>query len=212
MKIVVFGGSGPTGKLIVEKALEADMSVRVLARTPSKLTLTHPKLEVVQGDALNASNVAAAVAGMDAVVTTLGVPYTFKAVTLYSEATALMLDAMKSASVRRFVGVTSGGTHPGHDPNTPWFFEYLLKPLIGRTLYADMRRMEALVMGSSDIDWTILRPSRLVDRPASGRVRVECGQYTLPKGDEVSREDLAAVIVQTLTDDDFISKAAAVTD
>lgn len=209
MKIVVFGGTGPTGRHVVEQALEQGMAVRVVARTPAKLTIRHPALEVVPGDALVAEDVARAVAGMDAVVTTLGVPYTFSPVTLYSVATGHILAGMQAAGVRRLVGVTSGGTHPGRDPNTPWFFELLLKPIIGRTLYADMRRMEALIM-ASETDWSILRPSRLLDAPPPGPVRLARDAYTLPGGNELSRADLAKAILETLGDDSMIGCAAAI--
>ncbi|MCB9780932.1 MAG: SDR family oxidoreductase [Alphaproteobacteria bacterium] len=211
MHVVIFGGTGPTGRLAVEQALAAGHHVRVLARTPSKLAMEHERLEVVAGDALSAEDIARAIAGQDAVVTTLGVPYTFSEVTLYSTATEHILAGMRAAGVRRLVGVTSGGTLPGRDPNTPWFFQYLLKPIIGRTLYADMRRMEALIM-ASDTDWTILRPSRLMDRPSSGAVRVVPDAYTLPGGDEVSRVDLAATIVAELGEGAHVGKGVAVAD
>lgn len=133
MKVVVFGGTGPTGALVVQQALLAGCSVRLLARTPEKVTLRDPNLTVVAGDALSPEHVTRAVAGMDAVVCTLGVPYTWKEVCIYSEAARLMVDAMATSGVRRLIAVTSGGTHPGHDPNTAWFFEILLKPSIGRT-------------------------------------------------------------------------------
>ena len=211
MKIIVFGGTGPTGQHVVEQALEAGLTVRVLARTPSKCTLKHERLEVMAGDALNSADVTKAIEGCDAVVTTLGVPYTFRPITLYSVATAHILAGMATTGVRRLVAVTSGGTHPGRDPNTPWFFEYVLKTTIGRTLYDDMRRMEALIQ-AADVDWTILRPSRLLDRPSSGQMRVIPDVYTVKGGNELARVDLASAIVAQLGDEALIKRAVVVTD
>ncbi|MCB9760126.1 MAG: SDR family oxidoreductase [Alphaproteobacteria bacterium] len=211
MKLVVFGGTGPTGKRVVEKALAEGMQVRVLARSPEKVTHRPSGLEVMAGDALQPEDVAQAILGQDAVVTTLGVPYTFKPVTVYSVGIRNILDGMQQAGVRRLVAVTSGGTHPGRDPNNPFFFEFILKPIVGRTLYADMRRMEALLF-ASEVDWTLLRPPRLLDKPATGRVRVAPDVYTLPDGGTVSRADLADVIVQQLQSTELIRKAAVVAD
>lgn len=209
MKVVVFGGTGPTGQLVVQQALEAGLQVRVLARTPEKVQERPPGLEVLQGDALSADDVARAIEGQDAVVTSLGVPYTFKPVMVYSEGTRNILAGMRQHGVRRLIGVTSGGTHPGWDANNPLFFELLLKPIVGRTLYADMRRMEALIL-ETDLDWTVLRPSRLLDTPGTGRPRVQAGAFTLPKGGTVSRADLAAVIVRELQAPTLLREAAAV--
>ena len=209
MRVVVFGGTGPTGRLVVQQALAEGLRVRVLARSPEKLAERPEGLEVVQGDALRADDVSAAVEGQDAVVCTLGVPYTFRPVRLYSEATTHLLAAMGQHGVRRLVAVTSGGTYPGRDPINPWFFEWVLKPTIGRTLYADMRRMEDMIT-ASDLDWTVLRPSRLLDTEASGAVRVQAGVHALPGGDTVSRADLASVIVAQLVDPTLVRQAAAV--
>lgn len=210
MKVVVFGGTGPTGKLVVERALAARMQVRVLARSPEKVAERPNGLEVMQGDALQPEDVVRAVEGQEAVVTSLGVPYTFKPVRIYSSGARNILEAMERHGVRRLVAVTSGGTHPGRDPNNPLFFEYFLKPFIGRTLYEDMRRMEAMIF-ESGLDWTLLRPPRLLDKPATGQVRVAPDEYTIAGGSIISRADLAAFIVEQLENPTLIRKAAAVT-
>ena len=49
--LVVLGAAGRTGRLLVEHALAAGHSVTALVRSPEKLTLRHPKLRVVVGDA-----------------------------------------------------------------------------------------------------------------------------------------------------------------
>ena len=210
MKVVVFGGTGPTGRLIIQEAIDAGMHVRVVARTPEKVTERPDGLEVMQGDALDASDVARAIEGQDAVVSALGVPYTFKPITIYSVAAGHILAAMMEHGVRRFVAVSSGGTHPGRDPNTPFFFEWILKPIFGRTLYADMRRMEAL-LEDSDVDWTVLRPAQLVDTPG-GNARVEPDAYTIPGATTTSRADLAGVIVEQLQAPTLVRRGAAVAE
>jgi nucleoside-diphosphate-sugar epimerase len=48
---------------------------------------------------------------------------------------------------------------------------------------------------SRDLDWTILRPSRLTDAPATGRVRLAAPP--VPPG-SISRADVAAVIAALL--------------
>lgn len=210
MKVVVFGATGPTGLLIVEKALARGHEVTAFVRTPPKLTIAHDRLSVCRGDVYDAESVARGVEGKEAAICTVGVPYTFKPVTVYSAASSHILDAMQKHGVRRFIGITSGGTHPGRDPLNPFFFERILKPLF-HTLYDDMREMERIVM-ASDRDWTILRPPRLLDKPATGDVRIGVDDYALPKGSTISRADLADMVVQQLTSTDLVGHAAAVCD
>lgn len=210
MNIVVFGATGPTGLLIIEKALAEGHRVTAFVRTPAKLTIADERLSTCRGDVYDADSVARAVENTEAVICTVGVPYTFKPVTVYSAASRHIVDAMGIHGVRRFVGITSGGTHPGRDPMNPFFFERILKPLF-HTLYDDMREMERIVM-ETDLDWTILRPPRLLDNPPTGRVRIGVDEYALPKGSTVSRADLAEVAVRQLTSCELIGRAAAVAD
>lgn len=108
--VTVLGGTGPTGQLIVADALERGHRVTVLARSPDKLAMRHERLTIVKGDVFDASAVAGVVQGQDAVVSSLGVPYTFKPVTIYSSGATNIIAAMRAAGTRRFVAITSGGT------------------------------------------------------------------------------------------------------
>jgi putative NADH-flavin reductase len=86
------------------------------------------------------------------------------------------------------------------------------KPLFRRTVLrevcTDMRRTEALVHESS-LDWTIVRPPRLLDRPASGRYRVEF-ERNVRRGVTISRADLAIAILELLDRRDTIHRHAFV--
>jgi putative NADH-flavin reductase len=206
--LAVFGGTGPTGRLIVADALERGHSVTVLARSPGKLAMRHERLTIAKGDVFDASAVADVVRGRDAVISSLGVPYTFKPVTIYSTGATNIITAMRATGVRRFVTITSGGTHPGRAPENPFFFERVLKPLF-HTLYDDMRRMEVLVE-ESGLDWTVLRPARLTNTPRSGGVRVAPGKYSLPGFGTTTRRDLARVTLDALESSELVRLAAAV--
>jgi uncharacterized protein YbjT (DUF2867 family) len=72
MKILVVGATGSVGRLVVEEALECGHSVRALLRTASKASLLAPQTDVVIGDVTLHETLSNAVAGIDAVVFTLG--------------------------------------------------------------------------------------------------------------------------------------------
>jgi len=213
MKIVIFGANGRTGQLLTKQALAEEYAVTAVTRHPETFPLRNARLQVMGGDVFDLFSVERAVAGQDAVLSTLGVPYSFKPITLYSQGTAHIVLAMNHYGVRRLVCVSSSATDPQtryHDTGGGFIFEKILKPIIinsiGRTLYADMQRMETLVM-KSDLDWTIVRPSGLFETPTVTDYQVA---EAFIRGMYTSRADLADCMLHQLTTDQYLHKAVAV--
>ena len=124
-----------------------------------------------------------------------------------------MMQAMHDHGVHRLVCVSSSVTDPetkSHDTGGGFVFEKVLKPfitnVIGKTLYADLLRMEQLMM-ASDLDWTIVRPSGLFETPGVTAYRVGEGflreRFT-------SRADLAACMLEQAGSDQYLRKTLAV--
>jgi len=213
MNVAVFGANGPTGQLLTEQALADGHAVTAVTRHPEAFPLRQERLQVMHGDVFDLASVEQAVAGQDAVLSTLGVPYSRKTITLYSQGTAHIVQAMNHYGVRRLVCVSSSVTDPHHrlnDTQGGFIFEKVLKPffilVVGRTLYADMRRMETLVMNSR-LDWTIVRPSGLFETPAVTHYQM-AEEYI--SGRFTSRADLADCMLQQLANDRYMYKAVAV--
>jgi putative NADH-flavin reductase len=210
MNIAVFGANGPTGRLLTKQALAEGHTVTAVTRHPEAFPLRHERLHVLPGDVFELAAVERAVAGQDAVLSTLGVPFSRKPITVYSRGVGHILDAMDRYGVRRFVCVSSSATDEHLEPQGGIIFGKVLQPLIvgvfGRTVYDDMRRMEALVT-RSDVDWTIVRPSGLFTTPTVTAYRVgdahQPARYT-------SRMDLADCMLRQLTDDRFVRKIVSV--
>lgn len=209
MKVVLFGGTGPTGLLILEKALAAGHEVTVVARTPGKVGSEHERLTVVKGDIFDADSFAEAVSGSDAVISCVGSSSIRPPITIYSQGTRNILNAMEAGGVRRLVAVTSGALKVGRDPNYPLFFELIMKPLFLRHVYDDMRAMEELVM-QSGLDWTLIRPSRLSDEAATEPLREVKGAFSMKGGFWTPRDGLARSVVDKLTDPSSVRQAVAV--
>ncbi len=213
MNIVVFGANGRTGKLLTKQAVAEGHAVTAVTRHPETFPLRNARLQVMRGDVFDLSSVEKAIAGQDAVLSTLGVPYSRKPITLYSQGTAHIVQAMNHYGVRRLVCVSSSATDPQtryHDTGGGFIFEKILKPIIinsiGRTLYADMQRMETLVM-NSDLDWTIVRPSGLFETPTVTDYQVA---EAFIRGRFTSRADLADCMLRQLATDQYLHKAVAV--
>lgn len=210
MNIAIFGANGPTGQILTRQALAAGHAVTAVTRHPETFPIEHACLQVMGGDVFDLTLVEQAVAGHDAVLSTLGVPFGRQPIQVYSQGVANIMQAMEHHGVRRLVCVSSSATVPHLEPKGGFIFEKILQPFIinvvGRTLYEDMRRMETMVM-DSPLDWTIVRPSGLFETPSvtpyqTAEMEIN-GKFT-------SRTDLAACMLQQLTDKRYLRKAVAV--
>ncbi|SMX70790.1 NAD(P)-dependent oxidoreductase [Brevibacterium linens] len=210
MDITVFGASGPTGLLVCEQALAAGHSVRAVSRRREPLPLPrHDDLEQVLADPGTGAGVDAALDGAHAALSALGAAYTRKPIDIYSTGTANIVSGLRERGAgRRLVVVSSGLTYP--PPRTNIIADLILFPLlrkaIGRTLYADMRSMEEYLRTCEDIDWTVMRPGRLINRDRVSHYRLT---PDVLDGGFTSRADLAAAMVAELEEPQHIHRAMA---
>ena len=111
MRILIIGASKGIGLETTRLALAAGYDVCALARSAASINLSDPKLEKVQGDALNQQDVEAALAGVDAIIVTLGIGLgdLFNPVRLFSEATRILITVMKDKGVSRLICITGFG-------------------------------------------------------------------------------------------------------
>lgn len=209
MRTVVFGANGPTGRQIVDRALNAGHQVAAVTRRPGSIP-EWAGLTVVTADVADPDAVDAAVAGSDAVLSALGVPPSRKPITVYSQGAANIIAAMHRHGVKRLIAVSSSVMDPTWRPSGEAFFNNVMDPLvnrrIARTAHDDMRRMEAIVR-AEDLDWTIARPSGLFDHPTVTDYRVA---EDVADGLFTARTDLAASMVAQLVDDRYVRRAMAV--
>jgi putative NADH-flavin reductase len=209
MRLAVFGANGPTGHHLVDQALAAGDRVTAVTRHPDRIP-PRKGLTVVGADVADADAVDAAIAGSDAVLSALGVSYSRKPISVYSQGATNIIAAMHRHGVKRLVVVSSAPLDPAYRASDSLFFTRVMEPLFmrrpGRTTYDDMRRMESLVR-ASDLDWTIIRSCWLFDAAAVTDYRLAensaGGMFT-------ARADLAASMLAQLADDRFVRKMVGV--
>jgi putative NADH-flavin reductase len=103
VKLVVFGANGATGRHLTNFAAREGHQVTAVTRRPDDFPIAHPNVRVAVADAFDRSAVTDAVAGHDAVVSILGVPYTKEPVTVLPKGTENIVAAMAEH------GIDSGG-------------------------------------------------------------------------------------------------------
>ena len=199
MQIVIFGANGTTGRLLTRRVLDAGHSAVAVTRRPDDFPITDPRLTIAGAD-VRRDGLGGIIAGADAVLSTLGVPFTRQPVDTYSVGTRNVVDAMRETGVNRLVVVSSTGAYPApgrrHAPLMLRMFDPIITRTIGKTVYDDIRRMETLVR-ESGLDWTIVRPSGLFDLP---EVTDYVAGETDPVGAFTARIDLADYLVKLAQD------------
>lgn len=195
LRILVIGGTSGTGLEVVKIALARGHNVTAMSRRPERMTLTHENLEARKGDILEVAAVKAAVKNKDAVVNAIGIGPTRGPVTVFSKGIQHLLKVMARLEVKRLVAITGigAGDSRGHGG---FFYDRILQPLALKTIYEDKDRAEELIADST-VDWTIVRPGALTDKPAESRYRV-IEDLTGVTAGSIARADVAHFIVAAL--------------
>ena len=205
MKVLIIGATGTTGQILIREGLAQGHEITALVRNPSALPSADHRLRVVEGNALDASSVEAAVVGQDAVLSALGTRSS-RPTTLFSESTHNLIGAMTKHGVRRLVCITGVGVgdSKGH---VGFLYDRIIRPFVVKNVYEDKERQEEEIK-HSDLDWVIVRPAQLTDEPARGKYGVYLGgSYKVKK---ISRVDVAAFMLAQLTDDTYVHKTPVI--
>ena len=207
MKIAVIGASAGIGLETVKRALERNHEVVALARS----AVQHPEypfLKSINGDALNKYDLTRAIEGADAVIITLGTRKNMGQTTLFSDFAKLLLEVQKiSKSKATHLIVTGFGT--GESANyVGWFVKLFLKYFL-KDVYTDKAKMEELI-SSSDLNWLIVRPGRLLDEPRTENYRIETSLYKGMNIGAINRSDVADYLVKQAEQPTDILKYAAI--
>jgi uncharacterized protein YbjT (DUF2867 family) len=199
--ILVVGASRGIGEAVCHAAVARGHTVRAMSRSGSSPTGEARGIAGFKGDALSTEDVKRALEGIDFVVQSLGVPASLdlitKPVTLFSQATRVLLGSMREAGVRKLISVTGFGAGDSNASinllqRLPFMF------FLGRA-YDDKSAQERLIE-ATDLDWLIVRPGVLTSGPLSGNYRV----LTRPgdwRNGIVSRADVAHFITARIEAD-----------
>jgi putative NADH-flavin reductase len=220
MKLTIFAASGGIGRQLLDQALAAGHDVTAVVRNPDRLPGGRFRTVAADLAAPDPSALERAVAGADAVLSGLG-PRSASEAGVASHGTRAIVQAMQATGVRRIVVVSAAPiatvaspgrpSPPRHDPGDGFWMRHLLSPLTKAALrkpYADLALMED-VLRDSGLDWTVVRPPRLTDRPATGAYRTAYG-HNLRRGLLVSRADVAHLMLGVLGRPETIKQAIGI--
>jgi uncharacterized protein YbjT (DUF2867 family) len=201
MNLLVLGATGRTGRLVVEQALAAGHTVTALVRSPEKMANGNANLRVVTGSATDKSDLARALEGADAVISTLGGKGS-----VIADSTRAIVAAARETGVNRVVVLSTFAAERDRlDAGT--------RLLTGIGMGAVLKDKSAgeEMLRRSDLEWTIVYASLLSDGPASGSVVVLPDGAKRGLSQKISRADLAAWMVEAATGAQFSRRAVGIT-
>jgi putative NADH-flavin reductase len=204
LRVLIIGASKGIGLETTRQALDAGHHVRALARSAAAIAISNSDLEKIRGDALKAEDVEAALVGVDVVIQTLGVGLgdLFRPVHLFSDATRVLIAAMRGHGVKRLICVTGFGA--GDSRASISCVQRLPFQIVFGRAYGDKSLQERLIQ-ESGLDWTIARPGVLTGGTRTGRYKILSDSSKWRNG-TISRADVADFLVRQIGDGSYIRK------
>jgi len=207
-RILIVGATGGTGRQLVAEALERGYTVTALARNPSRIQVTHPRLTVVRGDVLDGASVDAVMQGQDSVLCALGHNRYLGPTRILSRGTGHILRAMEAQGVSRFVCETSLGLGDSAF-RLGLFYTLFIIPVILPFYFWDKTRQERMI-AASRVPFVIVRPGALTNGAKRGVVRHGSGIGNALWAVRISRADVAAFMLDQLESDAYVGSSPGV--
>ncbi|XP_051901139.1 flavin reductase (NADPH)-like [Pristis pectinata] len=216
MKLLVLGATGQTGQFLVRQALQQSHVVTAVVRTPSKLTIHHDNLKVVEANIFSADSLMEHFNEQDVVMSCLGFPISILSrITGYTESMKAIVASMRLAKVNRIIAMTSWYTQTESAQKASWMVRWLLIPMI-RSILNNMYEMENYLNEEcEDLDWTTVRPPELKTAPETDKEILTYDGYFVPDQDgipitnSVTRGDVARFMLSQLNVDLWVKKSVA---
>ena len=196
MKIVVFGASGKTGRLVVAQAVQRGDDVVAFVRDASKQWFPDA-VKVMQGSPSDVHAAESALVGADAVISALG-PIAQQTTTEISDATRTIVETMERTGPHRVVITANPRVFSDTEVTGPY-----------ANVAAEHRRDAAILRGSA-LAWTVLAAPALADEPATGSY-VAVVDAKGP-GRSISRGNFAAALLDAVATDAWVRHVVGVTD
>ena len=193
MNITIIGASAGIGLETVKRGLNRNHSITTLSRSEINIE-DKQSLNMILGDATNKADLFKSIQNADALIVTLGTGKNMKATTLFSDFAKLILEIHNENKITiPFIFVTGFGA--GESKNyVPWLVKMFLKYLL-KDVYADKTKMEEMIT-HSDLNWTVVRPGRLLDKELTEKYRIENKLFKGINIGGINRADVADFLIK----------------
>ena len=193
MNITIIGASGGIGLETVKRGLNRKHSITTLSRSEI-VSVEKNSLNVILGDATNKADLLNSIQNAEAIIVTLGTGKNMKPTTLFSDFAKLIVEIHRENKITiPFIFVTGFGA--GESKNyVSWAVKIFLKYFL-KDVYADKTKMEEIIT-NSDLNWTVVRPGRLLDKELTEKYRIENKLFKGINISGINRADVADFLIK----------------
>ncbi len=209
MNITIIGASAGIGLEAVKRGLKRNHTITTLSR--SEINLEEKKtFNMVLGDATNKADVLTSIQNAEAIIITLGTSKNRKTTTLFSDFAKLIVEINNEKKIDvPFIFVTGFGA--GESKNyVPWIVKMFLKYLL-KDVYADKTKMEEIIT-NSDLNWTVVRPGRLLDKELTEKYRTENNLFKGINIGGINRADVADFLIKQAENQTELKKYVGISE
>ncbi|MEO9892553.1 NAD(P)H-binding protein [Aurantibacter sp.] len=203
IKVAVIGGSGKSGRYLVQQLLKSGFELKALVRTKENFKINSPKIVIVYGDVRDYATIHSLINGCSIVISTLGgTPLSEPSV--FSQATKNILRAMSELNLERYIVITGLNVDTKYDKKgsitqagTDWMYANFPES-------TKDRQYEYELLEASSIDWTLVRLPLIIMTDEQQEVKISLEDCL---GDSISSTDLADFLIEQIDSNLFIKKA-----
>ena len=209
MNITIIGASAGIGLETVKRGLNRKHSITTLSRSEIEIE-EKQSVKMILGDATNKADLLNAIQNADALIITLGTGKNMKATTLFSDFAKLIVEIHEENKTDiPFIFVTGFGT--GESKNyVSWLVRLFLKYFL-KDVYADKTKMEEIIT-NSDLNWTVVRPGRLLDKELTEKYRIENKLFKGINIGGINRADVADFLIKQAEKQTELKKYVAIAE
>jgi putative NADH-flavin reductase len=168
------------------------------------LEIEHSKLKIIVGNLNDTEKLKEAISGADACLSTLGGASLTKHATEIVSGIDRIVSLMEQEGIKRFIYLSSGGAGESRY-NIVQPIRFIVADVLLRVPLADHNANEQRMMNSS-LKWTFVRPGSLTDGPKTGNLKHGSGKMIMKGNPKISRANVAAFMLEQLTNPSYINK------
>ncbi len=208
MKILIIGGTGKTGRELIDQGLDHGHIITAIVRNPKKINNNNPNLIILQGNVLQPESFEQAFQGQDVVLSALGHKRYFIKTSILSVGTKNIIAAMEKNNIKRFICITSLGINDSKFKLGLCYTLFVI-PVIIYFYFLDKSKQEKLIM-KSKLDWIIVQPAQLTNGRKRGHYKhgSKIGNYILTK--MISRADVAHFMLNLLKNKNYMHQCVGI--
>jgi len=204
IKIAIIGGTGKSGKYLVNQLINQGFQLKILLRNPDNFQLKSSLIEVIKGEVTNFSSIHSLIEDCQAVISTLGLGIPASEPTIFSQSTTNVIKAMNECNVHRYIVTTGLNVDTPFDKKstkTSFGTDWMKKTF---PISTTDKQLEYDILVNSNIDWTLVRLPLIEQTDERNQVNVDLEDCP---GDKISATDLAFFLIEQISSEAFIKKS-----